>query len=281
MEDISRDLEKEIARSRPKPYKLVRKSRLIIVDDFGKMKSGGYLKTLIMALSIVSVVCCSAAVLFYFLYTDLSQQLFFKKTKFAQSEKKIEQLTREKEILMARLVIAGKKLTETEKKSKTEDNPAGLKTQETETITSEAEKKNKTDRSVPETQTEDESAQIINKTVTIEKFMVKNDKTKKNLLVRFDIRKISKEPGDVSGRIFTILRPASASQDQWLVVPATSLKNGVPSEYEKGQYFSIKNFKPVKFRIKNQADPDFFKKALIFVFNEQKDLIFEKLIDIK
>jgi len=64
------------------------------------------------------------------------------------------------------------------------------------------------------------------------------------------------------------------------VVPTAALKDGVPSEYKKGQYFSIAHFKPVKFRIKNQADPDFFKKASIFIFNEQAQLIFEELINI-
>ena len=64
------------------------------------------------------------------------------------------------------------------------------------------------------------------------------------------------------------------------MVPTSALKNGIPFEYKKGQYFSITHFKPVKFRIKNQANPDFFKKASIFIFNEQADLIFEELIDI-
>jgi len=120
----------------------------------------------------------------------------------------------------------------------------------------------------------------INKTVTIENFIVRKSRSNKDLLVRFDIRKITKKTGDVSGRIFTVLRSENTPEDQWLVVPATSLKNGIPSDYNKGQYFSIANFKPVKFRIKNQSDPDFFKKASIFIFNEQKDLIFQKLVNI-
>ena len=123
-------------------------------------------------------------------------------------------------------------------------------------------------------------AKIVNKTVTKENFIVNKSKTDKDLLVRFDIRKISEKPGDVAGRIFTVLIPDNTSEDQWLVVPPTTLKNGIPSEYKKGQYFSIANFKPIKFRIKNQAGQDFFKKASIYIFNEQEDLIFEKLVAI-
>jgi len=123
-------------------------------------------------------------------------------------------------------------------------------------------------------------SKTINRTVLIEKFAVIRNRAGKDLLVRFDIRNISKSQGDVSGRIFTILRPDNDIEDQWLVVPATALKSGFPSEYQKGQYFSIAHFKPVKFRIKSEVDPDFYKKASIFIFNGEGDLIFEKLIDI-
>ena len=108
MEDISRDLEREIARSKPKPYKKDRKTRILIVDDFGEMKSGEYLKTFIMILSIINVLCFAAAVLFYSLYTDLSRDANPVKNRLVLAEKKVNDLTREKEILMARLVISGK-----------------------------------------------------------------------------------------------------------------------------------------------------------------------------
>jgi hypothetical protein len=132
----------------------------------------------------------------------------------------------------------------------------------------------------PAPDTDAEPAGGMNKTVSIEKFTVVKDGKTSDLLVRFDIRNISTGPGDVSGRIFTVLKSDNHQEDQWLVVPTAPLTNGVPSEYAKGQYFSIAHFKPVKFRIKNQADADFFTKASIFIFNEDAELIFEELIDI-
>ncbi|WP_299983536.1 hypothetical protein [Desulfobacula sp.] len=108
MEDISRELEREIARSKPKPYQKDRKTRILIVDDFGEMKAGEYLKTLITILSIINVFCFVAAVFFYYLYTDLSRDANPVKNRLVLAEKKVTELTREKEILMARLVISGK-----------------------------------------------------------------------------------------------------------------------------------------------------------------------------
>ena len=318
MEDISRELEREIARSKPKPYKQDRKTRILIIDDFGKMKSGEYLKTFVKILFFTSVVCFVSAVLFYYLYTGLSKDARLTKAKLILAEKQVDELTSKKEILMARLVISGKeprikkpikKPIENKKADKPvvaeveEKKPLVSKKEEVKPIPAEPEEEgDKTDKSSmtkqeksliePKINEMDESVQLpelapeiepykeIRKTIGIEKFTVKKDRRNGDLLVRFDIRNISTESGDVSGRIFTVLKPGNESEDQWLVVPTAALKYGVPSEYKKGQYFSIAHFKPVKFRIKNQADPDFFKKASIFIFNEQAQLIFEELINI-
>ncbi|RLC24100.1 MAG: hypothetical protein DRH93_05485 [Deltaproteobacteria bacterium] len=308
MEDISRELEREIARSKPKPYKQDRKTRILIIDDFGKMKSGEYLKTFVKILFFTSVVCFVSAVLFYYLYTGLSKDARLTKAKLILAEKQVDELTSKKEILMARLVISGKEpgIKKPIKKpieNKKADKPVVAEVEEKKPIPAEpVEEGDKTDKSsmtkqeksliepkinemdesvqLPELAPEIEPSKEIRKTISIEKFTVKKDRRNGDLLVRFDIRNISTESGDVSGRIFAVLKPGNESEDQWLVVPTSALKDGVPSEYKKGQYFSIAHFKPVKFRIKNQADPDFFKKASIFIFNEQAQLIFEELINI-
>ena len=100
MEDISRELEREIARSKPKPYKQDRKTRILIIDDFGKMKSGEYLKTFVKILFFTSVVCFVSAVLFYYLYTGLSKDARLTKAKLILAEKQVDELTSKKEILM-------------------------------------------------------------------------------------------------------------------------------------------------------------------------------------
>ncbi len=314
MEDISRELERQIAQSKPKPYRMSQEAQILIVDNLGNIRSGAHLKQMAVILSFVSAVCFVAAVLFYFFYTDLSKKQARIIKKLAATETMVEKLTREKEVLMARIVISGKELKTSEKKEvRKKSAPAvvGKKTmlsKKTETRKKTAETVNKPDRPV-----KSETAEVLQagksgkpgktlpipdktsvqtavsevvaakpSTISVEKFTVVNDAGSGNILVRFDIRNISTEPGDVSGRIFTILKPDNGSEDKWLVVPASRLKNGVPSDYKKGQYFSIAHFKPVKFRIKNQtaAGPGFFKKASIFIFSTNGELIFQKAIDI-
>ena len=264
------------------------------------MKSGEYLKPFVGILSVVSMLCFVAAVMFY--YTGVSRGVDLIKNRLVSAENKVDELTREKEMLMARLVISGKdpkiiKKELEEKKPLVSKNRAincvpGLENMDKINQLSKPEQqKNRSQSKLrasklniidepPDVPAKFKQSKGIKKTVFIEKFAVTKDGTNGDLLVRFDIKNGSNKPGDVSGRIFTLLKPDNDIEDQWLVVPASALKNGIPTEYGKGQYFSIAHFKPVKFRIKNQADPGFFKKATIFIFNDQGDLIFDKLINI-
>ena len=281
MEDISREMEREIAKSRPKPFRKNRKIKILIVDDFGKVISGNHIKIIFMVLFFISIVMFFTSTVFFYKSFVFSREAVSYKDRLISAEKKLDELISEKEVLMARLVILGKE-PGIEKKIENDDGEKSNPQHDTEKEKS---------LSPPGTALTDQAAtgavanqttetKAMNKTVLIEKFAVIRNRAGKDLLVRFDIRNISKDQGDVSGRIFTILKPDSGIENEWLVVPAVALKSGIPSEHQKGQYFSIAHFKPVKFRIKSEIDPDFYKKASIFIFNSEGELIFEKLIDI-
>jgi len=298
MDHNSRIHEIESSQPRPKPYESDKRVRVIIVDNFGEMKSGEYLKSLVKYLSLITFVSILAGALFYSLYNGLSQEAGLTKEKLIYAQKKVTKLTREKEILMARLVISGKDPV-IKKVSEQEKTLPVATIEEKFPAPPEPEKEDKIKQSLmenqdkinlnsplnkqgdsPENPLETEAQKGVEKTVDLEKFTVKKDGETGDLLVRFDIRNISKKTGDVSGRIFIVLKPDNDFEEQLLVVPKSAIKNGIPTEYKKGQYFSIASFKPVKFRIKHPGDSEFYKKASVFVFNEQADLIFKKLIDI-
>lgn len=296
MEDISRELEREIAKSKPKPFKKNRKIKILVVDDFGKVISGDHMKILLMVLSFMSAVTFLTSALLFYRYTNLSRDAVSTKGSLVLAEKKITELTGEKEVLMARLVILGKEpgiKKQTEKNEKSADgkaissNPVDKDDELKPILTTMAEKEKilgnlgveLTAQAKNETQNLTES-KANNKIISIEKFTVTRNRANKDLLVQFGVRNISKEQRDISGRIFTVLKPDNNIEEQWLVVPATKLKKGVPVENQNGQYFSIAHYKPVKFKIKSEVDSDFYKKASIFIFNNEGELVFEKTIDI-
>lgn len=273
---MSRARQIEKSQLKPKPYVPRRTTRIIVVDDFGEMKSGEYLKFFTRFLSIATCILLGAGALLYYGYTKVSMENGLTRETLAIAKQKLTDLTREKELLMARLVMAGKDPVIRDESDPQNTLSNGPVEQVNPALSSMAE----TEGNSLETPFEQKVPGTIEKTVDLEKFSVEKDEPTGDLLVRFDIRNISKQAGDVSGRIFIVLKPDTDSEDQWLVVPKSAIKNGIPSEYKKGQYFSIASFKPVKFRIKNPGDPELYKKACVFVFNEQADLIFEKLIDI-
>ncbi len=108
MEDISRELEREIAKAKPSERKKNRNKRVLIVDDYGEMRSGDYLRGFAKFFAVSSMVCALAAGGLYFFYKELSVQHRLLTQKTQSLEKKYNTLVKEKEILMARLVILGK-----------------------------------------------------------------------------------------------------------------------------------------------------------------------------
>jgi co-chaperonin GroES (HSP10) len=305
MDDISRELEREITQLKPSPYKKSRKKSILIVDDFGEMRPAGHLRVLVYLFGVLSLVCLLAAGGLYYFFSLQAVENRRLKNEVAGLTKKVEGLTNEREVLMARLVISGKEPGIAVPSEKPESAAGKSEKKIKEAVPEKPESKageiipettaaqdskasvpvvgsGTTDEDKPGTSNQEalESNVSVQKIVAIEKFTVTRDGADGDLLVRFDIRNISDQPGGVSGRIFTILKPDADSQRDWLVVPTVKLDKGVPTQYKKGQYFSIAHFKPVKFRIENQAGPDFFKKASIYIFNENGDLMFERLIDI-
>ncbi len=310
MEDISRELEREIEKSLPRPFKRDRKKQVLIVDDFGTITSGDYLKKLVKISGGAGLICLVAAVIFCYLYIDLSRSKTIDSSSTVAAQKKIDTLTHEKEMLMAKLVIMGEApeviQDTTESTDRAPDAP--VKEQKGQDSISDQvptprltelqgvyntkkpqekieKKKSSESESTGNVETSPvltdlKPLRVIKQIIAIEEFKVFKDGSGKDLLVRFDIKNISTEPGDVSGRIFTLLKPDESAKDQWLVLPSADLKDGVPFEYKKGQYFSISHFKPVKFRIKKQVDPDLFNTAAIYIFNDEGELIAEEHLDI-
>jgi hypothetical protein len=108
MEDISRELEKEIeSYSSPVRNKRKRETRYIAVDDFGKMKSADWIKRAILFLSILSIVLFATTVLFCKFYINYKTEFKKSQEKLALAEKKVKDSIAEQEHLMARLVLSG------------------------------------------------------------------------------------------------------------------------------------------------------------------------------
>lgn len=116
-------------------------------------------------------------------------------------------------------------------------------------------------------------------TIRIEDFRLSADQTAGTLEVRFDIRKLS--GNKASGHAFVILKSDLSDTSQWVSIPGDILKDGRPADPDTGQYFSITNFKPMRFKLQSEDDPSVYKQATVVIYEAKSlGLMFEKDIEI-
>jgi hypothetical protein len=308
MEDISRELEREIAQIKPAPHKLRRENAILIVNDFGEIRSGALLKILVCFLLVVSLTGGLGTLTFYRLYAKANNQKNQLISTQDAFEKEVDRLTREKELLMAKLVMTGngdelKALTldgklaqapsKKEKRSgmkdkKERDESVSIGTSSDQRVKEEApagsnKKKSEVSRiqsdegeEASEAPKEPDAASV----VSVGSFSLASGRNAHEVIVRFNIRNTTENSKEISGRIFCVLKPKDAPSEKWVVIPKASImKSGVPGPYKHGHYFSISRFKPVQFTVNTKVPLNDFSAASVFIFDEAENLLFKTSFD--
>ena len=294
MEDISRELEKEIeSYSSPVRNKRKTETRYIAVDDFGGMKSADWIKTALLSLSVLCLVLLAATVLFYKLYANYKIENTRLQENLNLAETKVKDSIKEKEYLMAKLVISDNNLVKPVEEEKEIDNDVKKVIESKVAKVVKKRQKPATMATPPDAapkQTSPEPAKVESseiestpeniKNVGVERFMIVKDDITGDLLINFRVINILSGKGDASGRVFVLLSSKDGSEVNRIVVPTVSLKDNIPVVPRRGQYFSIAHFKTVKFKIPNIPNPELFDKATVFVFGKGNVLILNEEINI-
>ncbi|MBI4619418.1 MAG: hypothetical protein HY739_04540 [Desulfobacterales bacterium] len=85
----------------------------------------------------------------------------------------------------------------------------------------------------------------------------------------------------VSGYIAMIAQNEDINSPVYGASSMVEVKNGVPVDYRKGQFFAIKHSKPLKGRIKRPKGGAEFKEIVIFVYSIEGDILLNKSFKIK
>ncbi len=97
------------------------------------------------------------------------------------------------------------------------------------------------------------------------------------LTVEFRITNIDPDVEKAEGHVILVLRPdGDGSIGGGLALPPATLIGGRPTGNEKGQAFSITNFKRIRFTAGAETRPERFKTATVFVFNDKGKLLMEE-----
>ncbi|MEA3280091.1 MAG: hypothetical protein U9Q38_05780, partial [Thermodesulfobacteriota bacterium] len=199
------------------------------------------------------------------------------------SKKQVAALRDEKDVLMVRLVLAESRLEEGasgmhEKQTEEPGDKSSpvVSSVETGPGPDDIEKTVSSDngKQPAEKPTDSEPEKLLS--VAIEDFNVSFEPYSSELKVQFKIINTSGDSQPVSGHAFVILQDNGIDQDRWLTFPRAMLVSRKPSQYNKGQYFSIYRFKTVKFNAQNETEPLRFKNAIVLVYSIKGDLLLEK-----
>lgn len=301
MEDISRELEREIAKIKPAPYKVRKENSILIINDFGEMRSGAFLKVLVCFFLVISMLGGFCTIAFYRLYSKADNQNVQLKRSQNVLEKKVTRLTSEKELLMARLVVTGNiaelealihagKIGQAAPKKEKRSGMKGKKdsveslsadaTPDSENVKGERvgpDDKNSAPSRAQSVERADgpaEQSPAALPRVSVGSFSLSPGSNSQNVVIRFNIRNTTQNSTEISGRIFCVLKPKRATPDKWVVIPKASIMKGdIPGPYNHGHYFSISRFKPVQFTINTPTPLQDFETASVFIFDETEKLL--------
>ena len=272
-----------------------RRWTLLLIGDHGNVISLKHFKTIVMGIGFLFFFAVVFAAVIFFQHKETLKQNKDLKKGFAESEKQIEKLRHEKEILMARLVRA--EASTKENGDGDRQNPQNMKGTQPETRAPQATPKPEpakvvaekppvpqaarptpTPESTPPEKEEVEPAI----SVAVENFTVSRESGNDNLNAQFKIKNTSKgtNPPRADGRIVVVLKGEDLRTDQWLVMPSVGLVGEKPSG-KRGKIFSIQRFRTMNFTSKAPHHSHQFETAAVYVFTKTGELLLEQDFSIK
>jgi len=286
MENIQRRLEKDITRlSRTGAGTRSRRWTLMLIRNDGRtLNIRGFKVILFCFVATVLLITVTASVLYVRYQDSLKEAEYLRKSlRVAKSESR--SLRHQKEVLIARLAIERSLVVESSPPDSAVEAP--LSPDESE----EAAPLHQSPGVAPDLnpaadQGAEESDNISSESQTgsrvgVEDLRVSFDASRQRLRIQFVIRKRDPSMESVSGRAYVVLKPEDADQNKWLSLPTVSLENGRPSVPNRGQFFSIARFKSISLERMNVNDPQRYRRATIFVFSSEGELMFQEEFQIK
>jgi hypothetical protein len=227
---------------------------LILLGDDGKIRHIRILKGIIAALLLLQVIILSSGAYFFFSGMSFIKDKREMENALMVSQKNYLTIRDEKDMLMARLVLA-ESLTGKEAGVAVDSKPS-----ETSANTSVIQ--------APRTH-------VSNGRILVDKINVSHETAGNRLKIEFDIKNTRKSRL-ITGYSFVVLKGNEFDETGWLPVPSVPLASKRPAAVEKGWYFSTSKVTTVKLttNIKSLMTP--FKLATLFVYSASGELLLEK-----
>ncbi len=261
-----------------------RRWTLLFIGDHGNVITIKRFKAIIIAVG--CLFCLVSAVLAYLIFSNQEARLKNKdlQTRYQQSQQQLETLRHEKDILMARLVVAESKakekmvaspsLKESQTVAKAPDTepptlgkPKPVSKPRQKSHTAQTRRPKPADNQIPAAETVMQ--------VAVENFKVSRESDHERLSAQFKIKNTSLGAQRAAGKAVVILKGADLKKEQWLVMPSVALAGHKPTG-KRGKAFSIQRFRTMNFAAKAPDHTDQFQTAVVYVFDKNGQMLLEQ-----
>ena len=312
MEDLPGNLQPDLKTKRiPRPSKRSSRWTLLFVGDHGRTVSVRRFKSLFYLLMVLLLVAVGAAAGLYLFNRQTFDENQRLRAETHRLREAVEALRYEKDVLTARLVLTeagfqkespetppppappaqeakgpsdapGKEKDSPEKASGPEPEaaPEPQPQPEPEPVPVQELPAEQAPAPGQQSETDQEDAGDVESpsmSVSVENLAMVHEQDRPLLRVTFVIRKGDDELESISGHAFVVLKQQNdSSGDSWVLIPWAKVEDGRPSPADRGQFFSIARFKPMKFETTGVSDAGRFDRLTVYIFNTRGELILEK-----
>lgn len=269
---------------KPKRTKPDRRWTLLFIGDHGRVVTLKRFKGYVFLAVFIFLLAAAAIVLLY----RQNQNIVIDNDELQASldilQKRIKALRHEKEILMARLVLAESRVKEslgaggkTEDRDKKPPKTADLKKFSDDIKPVEADvTKKKSAVKIPAKAIAVSQPSTSNLSVDVEDFNIISMADPTKLKIQFKVKNTSPNSQRVAGHSIVVLSGDSLRPPKWLSIPQMKLVDGKPSGKRRGHTFAINYFRTMRFTTNVPPSPDLYTSATVYVFAGNGELLLEK-----
>ena len=273
-------LESGIQPGKPKRTKRDRRWTLLFIGDHGKTITLKRFKGIVFFAGLVFALAIAAIVLLYGYNLNINSKNEKLESSLEIYQKRIQTLRHEKEILMARLVLAESRVKESIDTTPDSETPKPwLANKQNEPAQKEsvevAVKKDKKPAANPPPKPKPEPP-AINLSVNVEDFNILKLSDPNKIKIQFKIKNTSPNSQRVSGHAIVVLKGDDLKPKMWLAVPPIGLVGGKPTGQQRGGSFSINYFRTMRFTTNTPQSPLDYNKAAVYVYTGKGQLLLEQ-----
>jgi hypothetical protein len=264
-----------------------RRWTLLFIGDHGRVITLKRFKGIVFLTGLVFVLCVTALAGLYWYSQSITSENENMQSSLDTFQKRIQTLRHEKEILMARLVLAESRVKERSDGSRAIDTPkpwlAQKQKEPSEKDTGQVAVKQKTTPAAnpPAKPANEIEAQETTLSVKVDNFNISKISDPNKIKIEFKIKNTSPNSQRVAGHAIVVLKGDDLQPKMWLSVPPMGLVGGKPTGKQRGHTFSINYFMTMRFTTNAPQSPDQFNKAAVYVYTRQGQLLLEQEFGVK